>query len=649
MKIKTKCGLLTCLLICLFCFALAGCSGANATDDADNSANTVATIQVEEEDLDASWDAATATIITLAGETATVDGAGAAAAGTTVTINEAGTYVLSGTAAEGQIVVEAPDTALVRLVLNGVSLHNSTTAPIYCEEADKLLIILADGTENTLSDGEAYDFADETTDEPNATIFSKQDLTINGNGSLTVTANYNNGIGTKDDLIIVSGSFQVTSANHGLRGRDSVTILDGDLTIDAGNDGIQANNDEDTEKGWVALYGGGYAITAAHDGIQAETYLIIDDGHYTITSGGGSEEMFGGGKAPGQMNPGGQRPTDPSQLPTENSGALTADTVASSEETTAGEEDATTAETTSDSTSDSYKGLKAGTDLTVAGGQLAIDSADDAIHANGNITIHGGDFTLQSGDDGVHADGDLIVAPAAMTITECFEGLEGATVTVQSGEISITANDDGINAAGGSDGDTGGFGTDSFTTRSNYVVSIEGGTVTIDASGDGIDSNQNIYISGGVLSIDGPSASANSALDYEGDCEISGGALLAAGASGMAQMPGSNSSQPSLMVNYSSGQSAGTTVELKDGKGNTIISHTSKRTFQNVIFSDPSLEDGTSYTLYTNGTETVTVTLNGVATAVTDTGSAYNGSMGGAMGGGRGNMGAQPDRQNQTP
>lgn len=166
----------------------------------------------------------------------------------------------------------------------------SDSAAIYARQAGQTDVLLASGTQNTLSDGADYTYADGE-DEPDAALFAKDDLTIAGEGALQVTGNYNNGIGTKDNLVIQGGSLAIAAANDGLRGRDSVTVLGGEISIDAGGDGIRSNNDEDPEKGWISLLGGDFTITAGQDGIQAETNLTISGGTYAIATGGGAESV----------------------------------------------------------------------------------------------------------------------------------------------------------------------------------------------------------------------------------------------------------------------------------------------------------------------------------------------------------------------
>lgn len=234
-------------------------------------------------DLDSAWNAAAATKITLNRTSITVDGSGARVNGNTVTITAAGTYVASGALTNGQIAITAAKKDTVRLVLNGVNITNATGAPVYASQCDKLIVTLARGSQNTLTDGGSrFTYTNTAGEEPNAALFSKNDLSINGTGALTVNAGFNNGIGTKDDLIIASGTITVNAANHGIKGNDSVTVLDGNFKITAGKDGVQTSNDTNAAKGWVDIRGGSFEITAADDGIHAESKLYISGGTIKI-------------------------------------------------------------------------------------------------------------------------------------------------------------------------------------------------------------------------------------------------------------------------------------------------------------------------------------------------------------------------------
>ena len=232
-----------------------------------------------------------------------------------------------------------------------------------------------------------------------------------------------------------------------------------DVTIDAGGDGIQSNGSGDPTYGWIRIEDGTFQITAAQDGIQAESALEIDGGSYSIETGGGSANAVM--KSDGTLNPQWGRWGE--------------------------------AESTED-TSVSAKGLKAGTALNLSGGSFSLDTSDDALHSNGSLTISGGDITIATGDDGAHADEALEISSGTIEITYSYEGLEGCSVTISGGSITIQSVDDGINAAGGSDG-TMGLDFDQFGTSSDCFLRITGGEIEIDASGDGLDSNGPLYLS----------------------------------------------------------------------------------------------------------------------------------------------------------
>ncbi|MDR0570917.1 MAG: carbohydrate-binding domain-containing protein [Clostridiales Family XIII bacterium] len=382
--------------------------------------------------------------------TSGVSPSAAAAEGGVVTITQGGEYNITGKLT--QVVVAATSKDTVRLLLNGAEITNPKGAAIYASQCDKLVITLAEGTKNTVTDGGGgYEYVLQADEEPNAAIFSKDDLTINGKGSLIVNAGFNNGIGTKDDLVVESGTINITAANNGIKGNDSVTVSGGDLTIKAGNDGIQSSNATDAGKGFISITGGSFAITAARDGIQAETTLGVAGGTFNITAGGGSA------KAP------------------------------------------------SAASAESYKGLKASGDIAISGGTFVIDSADDAVHSNANVTISGGTLTISTGDDGAHADGDLAVKGGTVNVTKSYEGLEGNNVTISGGTITVVATDDGINAAGGADnsgmGGRGFGGGDRFAAAGAHAINITGGVVTVYANSDVLDSNGAISVTGGTVAV----------------------------------------------------------------------------------------------------------------------------------------------------
>lgn len=526
-------------------------------------------------DLDVGYEESTAVQVTLSDSGIQVSGDGAEADGTTLTIKEEGTYVISGSLSSGQIVIEADDSAKIHLVLNGVSVRCENSAALLIRGADKVFVTLAEGSENTLESGsEAPSGEDENVD---GVIFSRSDLTLNGSGSLTINAGYKHGIVSKDDLVITGGVYNITAVGGGLYGKDCVKILDGTFNLNVEMDGIQSDNEEDADRGFVYIVGGTYDITAGHDGIQAETLLKVADGTINITTGTGSGAAVNGSSDTDSTSNGSTNVTD-------------------------------------SSSSESIKGLKSESLLEITGGTIVINSEDDSVHSNGSITITAGDLTISSDDDAVHADENLQIDGGSIQILQSYEGLEGKSVVINDGTISLVSADDGINANGGADfSGFGGFGrgfeTDSFgSSETDIYIAINGGEITIDASGDGLDSNGNLYITGGVTYISGPSDSGNGALDYGEGCtgEISGGVLLAVGASGMAENMSSSSTQCTFMQNLDETASGGDTVTITDASGNVLASYTPVRSYQNIIFSCPELQVGEIYTV-TAGSQSVAV------------------------------------------
>lgn len=507
------------------------------------------------------------------GNSAAVKGSGAEVKNSKITITKAGVYVVSGKLDNGQIIVDVQDKGTVRLVLNGVQINCADNAPIYLKNAGKTIISLQEGTENIISDGTKYVLSDASTDEPNAAIFSKDNLTINGTGKLTVYGNYNNGITSKDDLKITGGNIRIYSADDGIMGRDIVAVKEGSITVESKGDAIKSTNDTDTtSKGYVALEGGTFDIKAGKDGIHGKTSVLITGGEYTISSGGGSAN-------------GVTKISDDRQGPWGKNQQNTAIAKTTEEE------------------SNSAKAIKATADVAISGGTFKIDSADDAIHSNNSVTIAGGDITITSGDDGIHADSAILAKGGKINITKSYEGIESAVVTISEGEIHVTASDDGINIAGGNDGSSmnGRPGQNNINSTSNNRLNINGGYLAVNSMGDGLDANGSIYMTKGTVVVSGPTANNNGALDYDGTFEMTGGFLIAAGSSGMAQAPSEQSTQNSIIMTYPQTQQAGTIVNLKDSKGNTLATFAPKKNYQTVVISSPELKKNSVYTLYSGG------------------------------------------------
>ncbi|WP_186579560.1 carbohydrate-binding domain-containing protein [Aquibacillus kalidii] len=479
-----------------------------------------------------------------------------------LTIKTGGTFVLSGNF-NGQIAVDAEDKNTVRLVLNGVEITSSDSAAINVINAEKTTISLVEGTENVVTDGKEYVFPDSETDEPNAAIFSKADLTINGTGKLTVNGNYNNGIASKDELKVTGGNLIINAADDGLMGRDLVAVKDGIFTIEAEGDGIKSTNDEKASKGNIVLEDGTFNITSGSDGVQSEATLWVTNGTYTIVSGGGSPETIetNVGRMGWGMN------------------------------------ETTSADTATDEIS--MKGIKAVSALNVTGGTFDINASDDGVHSNDSISISGGEFKVTTGDDGVHADNSVTTSGGNIVITKSYEGIEGKVITIAEGKIDITSSDDGINVGGGNDGS----GMDMQASEDN-VLTINGGYVVVNASGDGLDSNGSFVMTGGTVLVSGPTESMNGTLDYGGTFEMSGGLLLAAGSSGMVQAASEASTQNSILMTFPETQAAGTIVHVEDSEGNTIATFAPEKTFQSVLVGSPDLIMDETYVLYSGGKST---------------------------------------------
>ena len=562
--------------------------------------------------------------ITLSPDGSTSTDASVRIDGQTVTITQAGTYQIAGTLDDGALIVESGENAKITLVLGGVSIKNTTGAAIQIATADDVTIELAEGTTNVLQSGEEVDIAaaTESKEASGGALQSKADLKIKGKGSLTVLGYLNNGIHCTKDLKIKNGNISVTALGHGIKGKNSVTVSGGTVTVTSGKDGITSDETENEEKGFVTIEDGEIIITSVGDGVSAETTLTVTGDVISIISGGGSANA--------------QQKTDNMRdwWDFDNSA--------------------------SDDNSASCKGLKAGKALVISGGSITIDAQDDALHTDGDMTISGGECILSTGDDGAHAALSLTVLDGKITVLTSYEGLEANQITLADGELDITASDDGINANGGSDGFSGGFGggfggrrsdmnsqsgdmtppdnsnmqtppdgnapsgnpptmpgqdaadstTTDDTTDKQPVLLITGGKITVNADGDGLDSNGDLRVEGGDITINGPSNGGNGALDIGtengGAGVIAGGTLIALGTSSMTENFGSTSTQCAFLVTMNS-FGAGETITITDSQGNVLYTGVTVKSANSVVFSSPDLVVGETYTV-TIGSTSATVT-----------------------------------------
>ncbi len=566
-------------------------------------------------DSRSSWDAAEAVSVALLGASAECSSERVKINGSTVTITGEGTYLLSGSLEDGMIIVDVEKTEKVQLVLQSAAIHSSDSAAVYVRSADKVFITLADGTSNVLSNGGAYTAIDDNNID--AVVFSKDDLSLNGSGSLTIEAAAGHGIVSKNDLVIADGRFTVSAAAHGICGKDSVRIAGGSLAVVSGKDGIHADNSEDTSAGFVYIADGTLQIAAQGDGISASGELRIDGGNFTITAGGGSanapahagQDFFGGFGRPQE-----------------------------------------TASSEADSDSVSTKGLKSSGNLIVSGGSFTIDSADDALHSDASLAVNGGSLFLSSGDDGIHADGCASVSEGTIRISTSYEGIEGRVVEISGGDITVYASDDGLNATGGSSGTgsaaDGGFGGgrgfggfgggDPFQAEAGTSLLISGGRLYINAGGDGIDSNGTLTVTGGEVYVDGPEDSGNGALDSSGEAVITGGTVVAAGSSGMAETFGVSSTQGSILLNTTERHTAGTKIELLDASGSVLLEYTPSKSFNSVVISCAGIQKGETYSVRI-GSETAEITMDEISYG-------SGNSFGGRPGQGGKPGGARPNR-----
>ncbi|MBQ6094142.1 MAG: carbohydrate-binding domain-containing protein [Lachnospiraceae bacterium] len=468
------------------------------------------------------YDEAECTVIILSGDSATCESKAVSVEAGVVIIKEAGNYILRGSF-NGSIRVDAPEDAKVWLILDGVSVTAEGTAAVYAKEADKVFVTTSKGSKNVITNTGEFKAIDDNNID--GAIYSKCDMTLNGNGTLVVSSEKGHGIVSKDDLKITSGTYEITTGDHGISGKDSIRILDGNMNITSTEDGLHSGNDEDADKGYV---------------------YIVD-----------------------------------------------------------------------------------------------------------------GDITINAGDDGIHGESRVVIEDGKIDIAKCTEGIEAAIVEIDGGDVNVVASDDGINATDGSGtegfggfggfGGRGGFGQQGSkdgangasgqTTPGVYIL-IAGGKVTVDAKGDGVDSNGGLYVTGGEVYVNGPENGANGALDYDSTGEITGGTLIAIGSSGMA-MNFSSSTQGSALVTFSGSHAAGETVQLKDSKGNVIVSLVSARKFATVVVSSPLMKQGETYTL-TAGSESKEFTLdqliygNGFGGFGGGFGGGMRGQMPGGFGGGQG-------------
>lgn len=577
------------------------------------------TVEYSDKELTYEWEQDCTTISATDGGF-TVNGNGASAEGTTLTISSAGTYLLEGKISQGKIIINSTDKKAVRLVLNEFSISCSDSAPIYTMAADKVIVTLVNGTKNSISDTARENASDE--EDLSGAIYCKSDLSFNGDGKLIVSAGHADGIVSKDKLKFVSGNFEINAADDGILGRDLVAVRSGNIKITSASDGIKSTYDTDTSKGNVIIENGTIDITSDGDGIQSENSLVFKDGNIKITSGGGYKngrvhvDRMGGGR--------GGFGSDKTMTQTDD--------------------------TTDDSTSASQKGLKAVNELLIGGGKFEIDSADDSIHSDSLFTLDGGVITASSGDDGIHSSNTLNINSGEINITQSYEGFEGRYININDGTVHIVSSDDGMNASS------------SDNSATDILLTFNGGYTYVNAGGDGLDSNGNIQINDGTVLVCGPTDNGNGPLDCgdrNNEITVNGGILVAAGSSGMFELPAASSTQNCVAAS-GLGAAAGTVFTLADSSDNVIVSFNSIKQSEAIVISSPQIKTDQTYSLYTGGTNSGKSDSDGfgqdgtissgnkvadleVKSSVTTSGT-FSSSFGGGMHGGKMPGGGRPGR-----
>ena len=476
----------------------------------------------------------------------------------TLTITKAGTYKLSGEY-QGQIKVETADSDAVRLVLDNANITNSSGAALNVVNADEVILYSASGTTNTISDGADYTATGE--DDPDAVVYSKADLTIAGEGTLKVNGNHEDGIHTSDGLVIASGTLEVNAANTGIKGKDYVDILGGTINVTAQQDGIKSTNDTDEGKGWTRLSNGTVTVNAGDDGFKASRVVEISGGSLTVEQSDEGIEAQYINVSGGDVN------------------VTSADDGMNASLKTSDSESTDSSANTSDAANQQQNNQQQG---SLPGGQ-------------------------QSGTSNQQQQGTG-QPPAMSGSSQDGTSQNGTTGTGQQGM--------GQPPQGGMPG--GGGGTFEVI---DAAINVSGGHITVNAEGDGIDSNGVTTLSGGTLIVNGPSQGGNAALDTNGDLLLNGATVLSGSTADMFEAPSTNSTSGYLKLTNSSGFEQGSTVQVADSSGKVVANYkVTKSNVQLVLVSSSSIVKGQSYTVYTT-TSAVDSNAASLASGATELGS----------------------------
>lgn len=499
---------------------------------------------VNEDDDDYTGDGSDTIFITLNGTSAQSSNTSkATVSGTIVTIISGGTYTISGSVSDGQIIVNSSDDEDVRLVLDGANITSLSSAPVYVKASEKTIVVLTDGTVNYVKDGTSYTYDDTENQEPNAAIFSKSDITFYGTGALIVDANFNDGISGRDGLIIKSGNITITAADDGIRGKDYLIVHDGTINVTSAGDGMKSDNESGSEAGYISIDAGKFNINSAGDALNAVTNITVLYADMEIKSGGGS---------------------------------------------------GTGVTTEGYSGSVSAKAFKATAGIEINDGSIVINSADDAFNSEGDITINGGTITVSTSDDAVHAEGILAFNGGNMNVTKCYEGFEGPSLNLSGGYVRVVSTDDSFNATMGM----------AVEGNDGSVLNITGGTIVLNTSkGDGLDSNGNITMSNGTVIVHGPSQQPEVAFDVNGTFNISGGLLIGSGpnSGNMIEATSTSSAQYTVKITSQALFSNSSLFHIQDEDAKDIVTFKPMRNAYYIVFSSSELTANGTYSIYTGG------------------------------------------------
>lgn len=592
-----------------------------------------------------------------------------------ITISAGGTYRLSGRLTKGQVLVTGSEK--VKLYLDGVEITSPSGPALVCTNEKRTILSLAKGSQNTLTD--SADNADTEINGCNVSacaLFAQDKLTINGSGSLTVTGSSVDGIVCKDDLKLVNGTITVEAAQDGVKGKDCVAMFGADLNVTAGNDGIKSTESNDDTKGFLQLEQGSATVQAGGDCLQAETLVWIADGTYHLTSSGtavnaetgeanSSKGIHCGGNPPSGDMPSGNPPELPDgetfgggnfggngNTPPDNAdnrqnaaasdaSAIPAAAMQSTADPSTDAGATAAAATTTAAEDATSKGIKCGGNLTMSGGSCTIDSTDHAVHAAGTAVFSGTTLEITSDNKGISSHGDLEISGGDITIHSCTEGVESkAEMTISGGNVRILdASDDGLNTGGSDSG--------------SHAVTISGGYIYVNASGDGVDSNSTWEMSGGTLLVCGPTSGGDGSLDANGNMTYTGGTLLALSSKGMMEYPESG-----CLIATNCNAAAGEQISIVDKNGTVLATLQSPKAVSDVIYGIGD-SDSADYTIVTGGTYDGTLNEDGYGeggsvsggTEVTANGGTGSMNGGAPAGGGRGGApnGAPNGGQGGTP